>query len=59
MSRYFKILEISQDEFIGSTGFDPEGYSQAVEPVDGSVYVAVDDEDEEEMSVYLDSFDCV
>lgn len=54
MKRYFKIVEIDRDEFVNETGEDLD-CCQLVVPVDGTVYVAVDDE-EIEFSVLIDSF---
>ena len=57
MARYFKLIEIDRDSFIETTGEDLDFYSQLIVPVDGLVYGAVDDTDEEELSVPLDTFD--
>lgn len=57
MARYFKLIEIDRDSFIEATGEDLDFYSQLIVPVDGLVYGAVDDTDEEELSVSLDTFD--
>lgn len=56
MVRYFKIIEIDSDSFIEATGEDLECYSQLVVPVNGIVYAAVDDE-EDEMNVSMDTFE--
>lgn len=56
MARYFKIVEIDCDSFIEATG-DYLDCSQLVVPVSGEVFVAVDDNDEDELDVSLDSFD--
>ena len=57
MARYFKLIEIDRDIFIEATGEDLDCYSQLVVPVDGLVYGAVDDTDEEELAVPLYTFD--
>ena len=57
MARYFKLIEIDRDSFVKATGEDLDSYSQLVVPVDGLVYGAVDDTDEEELSVPLYTFD--
>ena len=57
MARYFKLIEIDRDSFIGATGEDLDFYSQLIIPVDGLVYGAIDDADEEELLVPLYSFD--
>lgn len=56
MARYFKITEIDEDTFIHATG-DFLDCDCVVDPVDGDVYVAVDDNTEDEFSVYLNAFD--
>lgn len=56
MARYFRITEISGDEFIHTTGEDLD-CSQLVVPIGESVYVALDETSEDEMMVSLDSFD--
>ena len=56
MARYFKITEIDCDSFFQCTGEELD-CSQLVVPVIGYVLVAVDDTDEDEISVPLDSFD--
>lgn len=56
MARYFKIVEIDCDSFIEATGDDLDCL-QLVVPVGGEVFVAVDDNDEDELNVPLDSFD--
>lgn len=55
MARYFKIVEIDCDSFIEATG-DCLDCSQLVAPVGGEVFVAVDDNDEDELNVPLESF---
>lgn len=56
MARYFQILEIDMDTFIAKTGEDLD-CSQLIAPVDGLVYVGIDEDDEDEMCVSLDCFD--
>ena len=56
MARYFRIEEISGDEFIHTTGEDLD-CSQLVVPIGESVYVALDETSEDEMMVSLDGFD--
>ena len=53
MARYFKIIEIDEEEFKNSTG-DELDCSQICVPVDECVYVGVDDEDQYEIQVPLD-----
>lgn len=55
MAKYFKIIEIDEDEFINTTGEELD-CNQLCVPMDGCVYVAVDNEDEEEIVVSLDMF---
>ena len=56
MARYFKVTEIDCDSFIQATSEDLD-CCQLVVPVDGAVYVAIDEDDEYEMSIPLDCFD--
>ena len=58
MARYFRITEISGDEFIQATGEDLDCL-QLVIPTGENVYVALDETNEDEMTVSLDSFDRV
>jgi hypothetical protein len=55
-ARYFRITEISGDEFVHTTGEDLD-CSQLVVPTGENVYVALDETNEDEMTVSLDSFD--
>ncbi|MBS6272696.1 MAG: hypothetical protein KH543_14230 [Clostridiaceae bacterium] len=57
MVRYFKLIEIDRDNFVEATGEDLDFYSQLIVPVDGLVYGAVNDDDEEELDVPLHAFD--
>lgn len=56
MARYFKIIEINSDSFIEATGEDLDCCQLAVSAND-AVYVAVDDEEEYEMSIDMDMFE--
>ena len=56
MTRYFKVVEIEADEYIEATHGDLD-CCQEVVPVDGTVFVAVDDDAEYDISVPLESFD--
>ena len=56
MPRYFKITEIDEESYESITG-ERLDCSQLSIPVDGDVYVAVDEEAESEISVELESFD--
>ena len=56
MPRYFKITEIDEENYESITG-ESLDCSQLSVPVDGDVYVAVDEEDESEISVGLECFD--
>lgn len=57
MARYFKITEIDRDSFIEATGEDLDYCSQLVVSTDGFAFVAVDDTEEDEITVLLDCFD--
>lgn len=56
MARYFKVIEIDSDSFIGATGEDLD-CCQLVVPTDEAVFVAVDEGDEDEICVSLECFD--
>ena len=56
MARYFKVIEIQADEFINVVGDDLD-CAQMVVGTDEGVFVAVDEDDEYEISIPLDSFD--
>ncbi len=56
MGRYFRITEIDDAAFTRATG-EYLDCSQLSVPVDGDVYVAVDEEAESEISVELECFD--
>lgn len=56
MARYFKIVEIDCDTFTSATG-DYLDCLELVSPAGGYVYVAVDDNREDEMRISLDCFD--
>lgn len=56
MKRYFKITEISKEEFARATGEELD-CCQLIVPFNDKVYVAIDDEEESEMSIDLLAFD--
>ena len=56
MNRYFKVIEIQADEFINATSEDLDCY-QLVVPTNEGVFVAVDEDEECEISIPLESFD--
>lgn len=56
MVRYFKIIEIDRNSFVHETGEDLE-CSQLVVPTRYAVYAAVNENDESDLSVPMDSFD--
>ena len=55
MVRYFKVVESDRDSFIGATGEDLDCL-QLSTVCDGIGYVAVDDTEEDEITVFLDIF---
>lgn len=55
MARYFKVVEIDRDSFIGAMGEDLD-CCQLYGACDGIGYVAVDDTEEDEITVSLDIF---
>ena len=56
MARYFKVIEIDSDSFIGATGEDLD-CCQLIVPAAEAVFVAVNGYDEDEISVPLECFD--
>lgn len=56
MARYFKVVEIDRDSFIGAMGEDLDCY-QLYGACDGIDYVAVDDTEKDEITVSLDIFE--
>ena len=56
MARYFKVIEIDSDSFIGATGEDL-ACCQLVVPTSEAVFVAVDECEEDEIQIPLDIFD--
>lgn len=56
MSRYFKIIETDADEFIAATGKDLDCL-QLVIPVNGTVFVAVDECEEYELEIPFGCFE--
>lgn len=46
MARYFKIVEITREEFVSATGEDISIYSQVMAAEKDGSYVAVDDDDD-------------
>ena len=56
MARYFKVVEIDRDSFIKATGEDLDCL-QLSAVCGGIGYVAVDDTEEDEITVPLDSFE--
>ena len=56
MARYFKIMEIDEETYERITG-ETLDCAQAIAPIDGDVYVAVDETDEDEIAIGLEYFD--
>lgn len=56
MARYFKMVEINRDSFIGAMGEDLD-CDQLCGVCDGIGYVAVDDTEMNEITVSLDIFE--
>ena len=56
MARYFKVVEIDRDSFIEAMGEDLDCY-QLYGVCDGIGYVAIDDTEEDEITVSLDIFE--
>lgn len=55
MARYFKVIEIDSDSFIGATGEDLDCY-QLVVGTNDAVFVAVDECEEDEIRISLEHF---
>lgn len=56
MARYFKVIEIEADDFVDATGENLD-CSQLIVPVGERVLVAVDEDEECEISIPLECFD--
>ena len=56
MARYFKVVEIDEREFGRETMEELEG-NELIVSVSGDVYVAVDEQEEEEITIPLDCFE--
>lgn len=56
MSRYFKLTEISQEEYIDAGGEDLGPWSQCIDPMPGAVYVAIA-EANDDIEIPADSLD--
>ena len=56
MNRYFKITEITEDEFACATGETLKGSALEITTPEG-VYVAMDDAKEFEFGVFVDDFE--
>lgn len=57
MARYFKVIEIDRPTFVEATGEDLGRYMQSLIPVDGNVFVAINDDYEDEFYVSMECFD--
>lgn len=57
MARYFKVTEIKQKDFVDATGETLGHYIQSTIPIDENVFVAVDDDYEDDIYISLDCFD--
>ena len=57
MARYFKVVEIDEKEFESETMEDLEDNDALIVSVSGDIYVAVDEREEEEITIPLDYFE--
>ena len=57
MAKYFRITEVNAATFERMTGGELECLQMAIRADDGDVYVAVDEELEDFIEVYLELFD--
>lgn len=55
MARYFKMVEIDSDTYTRVTGEDLGYYSQSVTPIKDEIFIAIDDEVEDEICIDLGS----
>ena len=55
MAKYFRVVEIDEDTFVKCTGEELDCCQVSV-PVGKSVFVAVDEDEEDEITVTLDMF---
>lgn len=58
MARYFKMVEISENEYEEETGevFD-DCWCQSINPVNGAIYIAVDDEEYDEIEINIEAIE--
>lgn len=56
MARYFKVIEIEEKEFGRETMEELEDNDALIVSVGGDIYVAVDEQEEEEIIIPLDCF---
>ncbi len=56
MDKYFKVVEISEEEFINATGEELDCCQVSI-PTSEGVFVGVDEEREYEISIPLDCFE--
>lgn len=57
MARYFKVIEIDEKEFGRETMEEIEDNDALIVSVGGDIYVAVDEQEEEEITIPLDYFE--
>lgn len=57
MARYFKVIEIDEKEFGRETMEELEDNDALIVSVSGDIYVAVDEQEEEEITIPLDYFE--
>lgn len=56
MAKYFKVVEISEEEFINTTGEELDCCQVSI-PTSNGVFVGIDEEQEYEISIPLDCFE--
>ena len=58
MALYFKLVEITDDEFEEGTGYGFDGpWCQSIDPVDGAVYIATR-ADMDRIEIEMDALEC-
>lgn len=56
MAKYFKVIEINEQEFINATGEELDCRQVSISTSEG-VFVAIDEEQEDELQIALDCFE--
>lgn len=57
MAKYFRVVEIDEEEFINVTGEEFANCCRVSIPTSNGIFVGVDEEQEDEISIPLDCFE--